>query len=61
MWRSMSPLQVGSGAYLAFAGWRGCTEAVAGDAWFVGSGWQQRSETLYRLAGEVTRKLAAGP
>jgi len=31
--------------------------SMAGHAWFVGSGWQDRSERLYRLAAEVTKKL----
>ena len=31
---------------------------IAGHRWFVGSGWQARSEALYALAGEVARKLA---
>jgi len=33
--------------------------AIAGHAWFVGSGWQRRSAELYSLAGEVARKLGA--
>ena len=28
-----------------------------GHQWFIGSGWQARSEKLYSLAGEVARKL----
>ena len=28
-----------------------------GTYWFMASGWQERNETLFRLAGEVTRKL----
>ena len=39
--------------------WKVSSE-VAGHVWFVGSGWQERSERLYALAGEVARKLA-GP
>jgi hypothetical protein len=31
--------------------------SVNGHRWFVGSGWQQRSEKLYRLAAEVAGKL----
>jgi len=37
--------------------WRSSSE-IAGHMWFVGSGWQERSEMLFDLAGEVTRKLA---
>ena len=32
--------------------------SMAGHAWFVGSGWQERSAELYMLAGEVDRRLA---
>ena len=34
--------------------WRSNT-GVAGQTWFIGSGWQQRSEQLYTLAEAVTR------
>ena len=30
---------------------------VTGSVWFLGSGWQERSERLFTLAGEVERKL----
>jgi len=30
---------------------------VAGHAWFLGSGWQERNGKLFTLAGEVARKL----
>ena len=30
---------------------------VTGGRWYAGSGWQERSEKLYALAGEVRRKL----
>ena len=33
-------------------------EAAKGRAWFAASGWQQRSEKLFALAGAVERKLA---
>jgi len=36
--------------------WGGGVE-VAGYTWFLGSGWQQRSRTLFELCGEVSRKL----
>lgn len=32
---------------------------TGGHAWFLKSGWQERSEKLYGVAGEVERKLAA--
>ena len=31
---------------------------VAGNAWYLGSGWQDRTQELYTMAGEVTRKVA---
>jgi hypothetical protein len=34
---------------------------TAGHAWFLTSGWQERSEKLYSLAGEVERKLGPRP
>ena len=59
MWLSVSTLQVGPLPYHAFAGWRGCYFAgLTGHKWFLGSGWQDRSEKLYALAGDVERKLA---
>jgi hypothetical protein len=32
--------------------------SVAGNAWYVSTGWQQRADTLYGLAAEVAAKLA---
>jgi hypothetical protein len=59
MWLSFSTLQVGPLPQHAFAGWRaGYFAGVTGYKWFLGSGWQERSEKLYTLAGEVARKLA---
>jgi hypothetical protein len=31
---------------------------VAGHYWYVSSGWQDRTQTLYDLAAEVTKKIA---
>lgn len=35
--------------------WR--SAVITGHLWFVASGWQDRSEKIYSLAGEVARKL----
>lgn len=60
MFRSMSNLQMiggGNDAGSQYAtGWR-WAGGPCGQVWFIGSGWQQRSEELYALAGEVARKL----
>ena len=56
MYRSTSFLQIGPGASLAFAGWRGCGPCVTGSTWLQGSPWQDRSLDLFNLAGEVVRK-----
>jgi len=63
MWLSLSDLQLfydHPGAkwgprYLA-ASWRSMPNN-GGSHWFLGSGWQLRTEQLYTLAGEVTRRL----
>jgi hypothetical protein len=31
---------------------------LSGNAWYLGSGWQDRTQELYTMAGEVTRKVA---
>ena len=31
---------------------------AAGNAWYLGSGWQERAQQLYGLAGEVLRKVS---
>ena len=60
MWLSVSTLQVGPLPEHAFAGWRGCAfTGVTGYKWFLGSGWQERSEKLYATAGDVAKKLDA--
>lgn len=56
MWKSLSNHQlIGSGWGDARL-WR-WTENIAGHVWFVGSGWQERSEKLYTLAAEVAAKI----
>ena len=56
MVRSMAHYQMNNPGDKWVTGWRYGGE-VAGHIWFVGSGWQERSERLYTLAGEVERKL----
>lgn len=57
MYKGLSNLQL-YGYFWSYAtSWRG-SEGVAGHTWFVGSGWQRRTERLYALAGEVERALA---
>jgi hypothetical protein len=56
LWKSLSNLQLIGGTWGDARLWR-WTEDVAGHVWFVGSGWQERSEKLYSLAAEVTAKL----
>ncbi len=64
MWLSLSDLQLfynypgakWGPSYMA-SSWRGGSN-VGGSHWFLGSGWQLRTEQLYTLAGEVSRKVA---
>jgi hypothetical protein len=63
LWRAGNPLAL-SGGY----GWQYATAPLpasecygggAGTTWFIGSGWQDRTQQLYSLAGEVARKASA--
>ena len=56
MWKCLSSLQLTGPGWSNGTGWR-WTAGVSGQRWFLGSGWQQRSQTLYDLAGEVTKRL----
>ncbi|HUT60155.1 MAG TPA: glycoside hydrolase domain-containing protein [Phycisphaerae bacterium] len=60
MWKHFSHLRLTGRHYqwAYFTPWRGVGEA--GHSWFFSTGWQQRSEKLYLLAGEVHRKLGQG-
>ncbi len=61
MWRGNISLQAGPRPALDPCAWRDNPSAT-GHAWFVGSGWQERSRDLYELAAEVQRASgAAGP
>jgi len=59
MVRSLSHWQLNDPTNRWITRWRRRAEA-AGAMWFAGSGWQRRNAELFDLAGEVTRKLAAG-
>jgi len=56
MWKGMSSLQLNGREFGYATGWR-WTQGVDGHRWFVGSGWQDRSAALYRLAAEVDQRL----
>jgi len=53
MWRALSNHQVRK-MWGGATGWR-WVPGIAGTHWFLGSNWQEQAETLYTLAGEVTR------
>jgi hypothetical protein len=55
MWRADSDMELTGGRYVSrgddfFYG------GVAGQYWFIGSGWQDRTQSFFELAGEVARK-----
>jgi len=56
MVKSMAHLQMSDPINGGITRWRSGTE-VAGHIWYLGSGWQQRSQELYSLAGQVSAKL----
>ena len=56
MWKSLSNYQLGGPKFFGATAWR-WTAGIAGHRWFVGSGWQERSCDLYKLAGEVAKKV----
>jgi hypothetical protein len=56
MWRSLAQWQSGAKYDFEAISWRE-RGTVTGYTWFLGSGWQERSERLYALAGEVAGKL----
>jgi hypothetical protein len=59
-WYSLSNFQMHAGGWdsdVQYAtGWR-YAPGVYGQEWYIGSSWQQRTEAIYRLAGEVAAKL----
>jgi len=58
MVKSMAHLQFNNIQNRPTTSWRSGAE-LAGYMWFVGSGWQQRSEKLYALAGQAAKALGA--
>ena len=59
MLRALSTLRAGGGkrhSVTAPSAWWN-TPGLAGHAWFVGSGWQDRAKKLYSLAGEVAVRI----
>jgi hypothetical protein len=58
LWRGYVGWQNGPKPNLDATSWRE-NGSPTGNTWFLGSLWQQRSERLYQLAGEVEKKLAA--
>jgi hypothetical protein len=57
MWKCLAGMQMGLHDW-GVTSWR-FSPGVAGHAWFLSSGWQERSRELYALAGEVERSLSA--
>jgi hypothetical protein len=57
MWRGLSVWQSGPKSSHQAVWWR-LRPAISGSVWFIGSGWQERSERIFDLAGEAERKLA---
>ena len=60
IWRGLCTFQLTArnDNYATRHGW-GRVPGIAGHYWFLGSGWQRRSRTLYGLAAEVRKTLAA--
>ena len=56
MAKGMASLQMDDPADNRITTWRGGSE-IAGCMWFVGSGWQERSEKLFSLAAEVAKAI----
>ena len=56
MWKSCASWQSGPIARLDVTSWRE-NPSPTGETVYLGSGWQDRSATLFRLAGEVQEKL----
>ena len=56
LFKGMSTLRTSGGHHTHAVTWS-YFPLVDGHTWYIGSGWQARSEKLYRLAAEVTKKL----
>ncbi len=58
VWRSGSDMNL-TGRYYSSAKLNGDSYGgIAGHCWFAGSGWQDRTQKFYALAGQVARKVA---
>ena len=55
LWRCLSVWQSGPKSSHQAVWWR-LRPALSGSVWFIGSGWQERSERIFTLAGEVEKK-----
>ena len=55
MWRTLCNYQLGGPFFFRAGGWR-WTPGIPGHRWYLSSGWQDQSRTLYDLAGQVQRK-----
>ena len=55
--KGMAHLQLSGPGWL-YGGWYDM-EGPAGHVWFLGSGWQERSEKLFTMAAEVEKKLGS--
>ena len=56
MWKCLSSMQLTGPGWSNGLGWRWAA-GVSANRWFLGSGWQQRSEAIFDLADEVARKV----
>jgi len=56
MWRTLSNYQLGGSFFFGAGAWR-WTAGIPGHRWYLSSGWQDETRTLYDLAGEVQRKV----
>ncbi len=55
MWKSLAIWHSGADSGHEATSWRG-QPGISGYVWYLGSGWQNRTEELFRLAAEVSRK-----
>ena len=58
MWRGYGAMQSGPRASVDCTSWRERCSPT-GYTWYIESDWQERSETIYRLAGEVAKRLGS--
>jgi hypothetical protein len=56
--KAFSDLQLTGRTFATADEWGYGVGGIPGHLWYTGSGWQARTQKLYELAGEVTKKLA---